>query len=134
MIIILDTCAAIEVVLAKPRASLFVETLAQAEWVIAPDSFISEASNVFWKYHQFEQLPIKICETALEKSIQLVDDFVDSKVLYQEAFSLACSLKQPVYDALFLVLARRHNGVLMTLDKRMMKGASKSSIHTCSSA
>lgn len=105
-----------------------MEMLAEADWVIAPDIFISESTNVFWKYYQFDELPMEICETTLERTIGLIDSFIDAKLLYKEAFSLACLLNHPVYDMLFLVLARRHNGCLLTMDKHLRKSALKHSI------
>lgn len=130
MTYILDSSAAIEISLNRRYSSFFSDLLSSAIWVIAPDLFISEVANVFWKYHQFENLSLEICENTLNGSLNLVDDFIDTMTLYNEAFSLACMVKHPVYDMMYLVLTRRYNGTLLTLDRRLIQIANKCSIRT----
>ncbi len=130
MILILDTSAAIEIVLQRDNSKRFSDHLSNADWVLVPDVFISEIVNVFWKYHQFDDLPLDICERGIENSIAIVDSIIDTKELYKEAFALSCISRHPVYDTLFLVLARRHNGTLLTLDKKLSRLALKHSIKT----
>jgi predicted nucleic acid-binding protein len=55
----------------------------------------------------------------LERAVGLVDTFETSLDLYREAFSLSVDQLHPVYDALYIVLARRNNAVLATLDRRL---------------
>jgi len=124
----LDTSAAIEIALDRPKSAALSDMLSQAKWVISPDLFISEATNVFWKYHQHENLPLEICETTLDMTLGLIDDFIDSYSLYKEAFALACLARHSVYDCMYLVLTRRHNGILFTTDKRLIQLAEKYSI------
>ena len=50
MIAVLDTSAAVEVVLKRESATLFSHFLAEADLVMAPNILIAEATNVFWKY------------------------------------------------------------------------------------
>ncbi len=130
MIVIMDTSAAVEVVLRRSYSEQINERLSNADWVIAPDVYISEITNVFWKYYQFGDLSMESCEKGIENALSIVDDIISSKELYQEAFALSCIGKHPVYDTLFLVLARRNNGVLLTLDKKLLKLARKNSIIT----
>jgi predicted nucleic acid-binding protein len=128
MTVVLDTSAAVETVLGRLQANEITDILAIADWVIAPDVFIPEVTNVFWKYHTFEDLPVDECEDWLDKTLALVDDTISSQTLYQEAFSLACNLGQPVYDVLYLILARRYNAQLLTIDKKLRNIALKQSI------
>ncbi|RMF68862.1 MAG: PIN domain nuclease, partial [Calditrichaeota bacterium] len=101
---VLDASAAIGIVLERPQAAFCADILAEADWVIAPDLFVPEVANAFWKYHHFENLPLDVCEEMLELTIALSDDFVESSGMYKEAFALACSTHHPVYDTLYLVL------------------------------
>ncbi len=125
---VLDTSAAIEIAFSRKTAPFFSSILEKANWVIAPDLFIPEAANVFWKYNNFQDLPIDLCEALLDQTLALVDDFVNSRLLFQEAFALACQAGRPVYDALYLVVARRHNATLLTRDKKLVKLGKKYSI------
>jgi len=128
MIIVLDASAAVEVVLKRKRASVLGHHLLDADWVISPTLYVSELSNVFWKYHQFHNLPIEECEKGLAHALSLPDEFSDDRDLCLEAFSLSCITQKPVYDMLYLVLARRHNGYLLSMDRSLSQVAKKQSI------
>ena len=128
MIVVLDASAAVKIVHQEPATKKFSEYIINADWVIAPDIYISEVTNVFWKYHQFEALPLDICENLLNKSVRLIDDVIESGELYQEAFSFSCRTNHPVYDSMYLICARRHNAIFLSADKRLIKLAQKNAI------
>jgi len=119
MIVVLDTSAAIEFILHRAHQKSVQSALMKADSVIAPDMYIPEITNVLWKYNQFESLKETICEELIEKSIQLIDHFESSLELYREAFQMACKTRHAVYDALYIVLARRNNALLLSVDKKL---------------
>lgn len=127
MIVVLDTSAAVKVVLQTADQSL-IEALTTADKVIAPELFVAEVNNTFWKYSRFEQLPVETCEFLIDKALQLVDEFLSIEKMHQEAFALAIQTEISVYDALFLVAARRQNAYLITADKRLHDVATNLSI------
>ncbi len=128
MIAVLDASAAIEIVLQREQTEKFTSYVIDADWVISPTLFIAEVTNVFWKYQKLADFPFLVCEKGIEQAIGLPDDFIDEKDIWREAFKLACNLNRSVYDMLYLVVARRNNGILLTLDKKMIKAAQKCSI------
>jgi predicted nucleic acid-binding protein len=119
MTLVLDASAAVAITLATPGAELFTESLEQATAVLAPDLFTAEVCNAFWKYRRADLLTMERCEQALEHALALPDLLEASSTLHREAFTLAVRHNHPVYDALYLVLARRNNATLLTLDKRL---------------
>jgi len=121
VIAVLDSSAALEVVLKRPGAKSLAEHLIKADWVISPILFISEVANAFWKYHRLAHLPLDLCEKCLDQAIALPDDLINETDLYREAFAMACSTNHPVYDCIYLVLTRRNNGVLLTMDSKLKK-------------
>ena len=125
MIVVLDTSAAVEVVLQRKFSDKFAQALVDADLVLSPTLLIAETSNVFWKYQKFAELPFSTCEKLIEQAISLPDEYVNERELNIEAFKLACELNHSVYDALFLVLARRNNAQLLTMDKKLMFAAKK---------
>lgn len=129
MIIVLDTSAAIEIVLRRKTASKLGQLVADAERVISPCLYIAEITNVFWKYFQFSDMPVDVCEKSIDTAISLPDDFISELELYREAFGLACITRKPVYDMLYLVLARRNNAHVMTMDEILKTTAVKQGIH-----
>ncbi|WP_168442731.1 type II toxin-antitoxin system VapC family toxin [Pontiella desulfatans] len=93
--------------------------------MIAPDLFASEVANVFWKYHAFQNMPMEHAEAAMELALELPDSLADVRELYTEAFAMACRTRHPVYDMLYLVLARRNNALLLTRDGALKMLAAK---------
>jgi predicted nucleic acid-binding protein len=128
MIAVLDASVAIEIVLQREQAPKFSRCVVGADWVIAPSIYVAEVANVFWKYQKLADFPFLVCEKGIEQSLALVDDFIEEKDLCREAFKLACNLDHSVYDMLYLIVARRNNGTLLTLDKKLIKAAQKCSI------
>ncbi len=119
MNVVIDASAAVGLVLAIPGADLFSAPLEQAVLVTAPDLFIAEVSNAIWKYRKADLLPMARCEQALEHAISLPDRLEAGTALYLEAFALSCRHLHPVYDTLYIVLARRNNATLLTLGRRL---------------
>ena len=128
MIAVLDASAAIEIVFQRDLAGKLSKVIVDASWVIAPTLFISEITNTIWKYQKFADLPFRSCEKVLEQTLALPDDFINEMDLYREAFKLSCTLNHSVYDMLYLVVARRNYGILLTLDQKLIKAAIKCSI------
>ncbi len=119
MKIVLDASAAIEIVLNKLDASEFSEIISKAEIVIAPELFISEISNVAWKYYKLANFSEQQAVELANNSMQLIDYTVPAETIWQESLGLAMSNNQAVYDCLYLVCARRNNAVLISKDKRL---------------
>lgn len=128
MTVVVDASAAVDVVTGRARSESLSRLIASANWVIAPDLFVSEVSNVFWKLHRFDNIPLELCGTAIDRAVDLVDDFIDSIELHKEAFALACLTQRTVYDCLYLVAARRHDAILLTVDRKLIDTAKKQSI------
>lgn len=53
----LDASAAFEVVLKRESSALFTDFIAKTDLVIAHMLMITEATNVFWKYQKFSEIP-----------------------------------------------------------------------------
>ena len=128
MIVVLDASAAIKIILNHTSAKGFSDVLKKSDWVIAPDIFVSEVTNAFWKYHQFEDLPLQECENSLNNTISLIDDFIKAGELYQEAFSFSCQVNHSVYDSMYLICTRRHNALFLSVDNKLNKIARRQSL------
>ncbi|MCT4364708.1 MAG: type II toxin-antitoxin system VapC family toxin [Synechococcaceae cyanobacterium MAG-AL1] len=55
----------------------------------------------------------------------LVDQIEPDRHLQVEALALACHLNHPVYDCLYLALARREAATLLTADRRLQSLAAQ---------
>lgn len=123
--IVLDTSAAVDLILHPTEREKEADLLADATWVLAPTLFVSEVANVFWKYHVFHDLSQDQAERGMYLALDLPDSFADDRELYTEAFAMACCTGHPVYDMLYLVLARRNNALLLTRDRALKRLAAK---------
>ena len=119
MIVVIDASAAVDLVVNAPARSAEARLLSDAKWVLAPTLFVSEVTNVFWKYHRFRNLEREKAEAGLSLALDLPDSLSDDLDLHSEAFAVSCLARHSVYDMMYLVLARRNNAVLFTRDRRL---------------
>ena len=117
MTVVLDVSAAIEIVLKKEKKDLFDQTFRGATWVIAPELFTFELSNVLWKYHKAKVLSHEECVQYVSDGIDLVDDFFGPEDLWKESLAEGIKNSHSVYDMFYLVLTRRHDATLITNDR-----------------
>ena len=128
MISVLDASAAVEMALGKEQAPDFNRMLIESEIVLAPDLFVSEITNVFWKYQTFANISDSQCFEGIEFCVNLVDDYIKTKDLYREVFFQSVAVKHSVYDVFYLVIARRHGARLLTCDKKLKNLADRLNI------
>ena len=132
MNIVLDASAAIEMALTMKHASLFKEICANADCIFAPDIYPSEITNVFWKYKNFSSLDTTICEKGIEYCIELIDNFIHTKLLCNKAYKEAIQYRHPVYDMFYLIVAQKYNAKLLTRDKKLAKISAEMNIEVIS--
>ena len=130
MIAVLDTSAAVRVVVDPGGAEAFTKTLGDAEYVLAPELMIAELANTFWKYLRAGSLSRSATERGFQTALELVDEFSPPSPLCVEAFELVALAGRPAYDMFFLVLARRNGAVLLTADQDLRQQARNLGIRT----
>ena len=129
MKVVLDANCAIEIALNKKEGERLKARLDQADQVLAPDLLVPEFVNTLWKYHQFDQLSLELCDEALTCLLDLVDTFVPSREIYRDAFALSRAQKtRAAYDMFYLALALRENALLLTLDGTLKKEARRAGV------
>ncbi len=131
MTAVLDVSAAIEIILQKDKKELFTAAYEKASWVIAPDLYIAELSNVLWKYHKSGLLSQTECIQYVEDGIELIDDYFPSRELWKEALGEGIKNSHSVYDMYYAVLARRNAATLITNDNKLGLLCEKLSIESC---
>jgi len=131
--VVLDANCAIEIALNKKESERLKVLLDESDQVFAPDLLVPEFVNTLWKYHQFEQLSVELCDQALTRMLDLVDTLVPSRELYREAFALSRAQKTraavvSACDMFYLALALRENATLLTLDTTLKKEARRAGV------
>lgn len=118
-VMILDVSAAIQIVLLKEKAEYFLGHYKKASWVISPNLYIPEISNVLWKYHKAKIFDHEACQQHASDGIELIDDFIETGDLWKEVLGESIKYGHPTYDLFYAVLARRHDSTLVTNDKEL---------------
>ncbi|MFP3042385.1 type II toxin-antitoxin system VapC family toxin [Treponema primitia] len=128
MIIVLDSNAAIEIVLKRERGTIFRRLVESSEKTITSEFFRIEVANVIRKYYRGNYIQKEDCVKLLELSENLIDEFIPVSENNVEALHEAIRLDYSAYDMLYLTLARRTGATLITLDKLLNSIAEKEGI------
>jgi predicted nucleic acid-binding protein len=84
-----------------------------------------------WKYNKAGKLSVDECSQYIERGIKLVDRFIDSRIIWAEAFAESVKNKHSAYDLFYAVIARRYNGMLVTNDSELSKICKEINIEFC---
>ena len=110
----------VRIIEGSPQAVAFQQAVLDAELVLAPELMLTEVSNTLWRLQKAGQLQAEGLQQCLSRAAALVDHIEPDRHLQVEALALACHLDHPVYDCLYLALARREAAVLLTADQKLM--------------
>ena len=116
---VLDASAAVRLILADPAAADLAERVGGAALVLAPELMLTELANTLWKLQRADRLNDLDPQELLAEARELVDRLEPDRHLQAEALALACHLNHPVYDCLYLALARREAASLISSDQRL---------------
>ena len=119
--LVLDASAVLRLITHDPIASGWVEQVGQAPLVLAPALMLTEVANALWKLQRSAGLAGMDPQQLLADAADLVDQIEPDRHLQVEALALACHLNHPVYDCLYLALARREAAFLLTDDQRLRR-------------
>lgn len=93
--------------------------LANGPMLIAPAWFAAECANVLWRLHRAGEPGAPDLEQALDRLLALpILRISEDDALMRAALRLAARLDHPVYDCIYLALARERDASLATADRR----------------
>ena len=130
MIIVLDTSAGVDLILHGKHSKEIKALLENCNKVITSELYKAETTNVFWKYIKADLITKSDAVTCLNLSHNLIDEFYDISDFSIECLNESLRLDHSTYDMLFLTLAKRSGGILLTVDKKLSKLAAKEGIDT----
>ncbi|MCP9837286.1 type II toxin-antitoxin system VapC family toxin [Cyanobium sp. N.Huapi 1H5] len=122
---VLDASAAVRLILGDPAAAAMAEQIREAAVVMAPELMLTEVANTLWKLQRAGHLADLDPQQLLAEARDLVDRVEADRHLQAEALALACHHDHPVYDCLYLALARREAATLISLDRRLQQLAER---------
>ena len=119
---VIDASAMLRLLTAQAEAPEIERKLMDAALVLAPSLMLTEVANVLWKLSRASALPAGVDpQELLRSSAELVDYLEPDRHLQAEALALAIRLNHPVYDCLYLALARREAATVLSCDQRLLK-------------
>jgi predicted nucleic acid-binding protein len=86
---------------------------------------LTEVANTLWKLQRADRLADLDPQQLLADARDLVDRVEPDRHLQAEALALACHHDHPVYDCLYLALARREAATLISMDRRLQQLAER---------
>jgi predicted nucleic acid-binding protein len=102
------------------EAAGWLRRYAQGEVLfLVPDLFWAETANLLWKAVQHRRCSKEFAERALASLVGRGLRTVASVSLLNLAFRIATDHQRTVYDSLYVALAVRANGQLITADERL---------------
>jgi predicted nucleic acid-binding protein len=87
-------------------------------------------ANTLWKYARAGHLSPALATARLNDALALIDRFEEDQMLAIEALAEAIRNQHPVYDLVYISLARRLGAVLLTVDKRLADLAQRLGVNT----
>ena len=117
--IIMDASAAIDIALQNPNGLAIHALIRPDERVDAPIHFRTEVCSVIWKYIHIGKQSYDAMRSFQQKALALVDEYHRMDDLEDEVMHEAVRLDHSPCDIFYLVLARRMDATLFTLDKRL---------------
>lgn len=85
----------------------------------APDLIWAESGNALWRYVGAGLMTADQAQDGLMTIGKMIDHIHPSASLAPKALALACRLKHPVYDCLYLALAQSLGARLVTADRKL---------------
>lgn len=88
--------------------------------LIAPRLIFTELANAFWKKVRADLVQIDQAAADLKSAARYFNEIADHEDLLPEALASACLLRHPVYDLIYLELARKRGFTMVTADSRLI--------------
>lgn len=117
--VVLDACAAMDIAVRNIRGKYFLSEIEASDEVIVPSCFYAEFMNTLCKHIRGGNVSYDEAVIFFWEISQLVTASVDMNDAYEEVLREATILQHPAYDICYFILARRHNAVLLTVDKKL---------------
>ena len=130
MIVVLDASAGLEVALNRENSDTIGNTLEKAAKVITSELYKAETANALWKYSVTGLLTKEEALKRLRYCDDLIDEYIHISENNDESLVEGIRTKHPVYDLLYLTIARRNGAMLLTQDKKLKNIAKENGIDT----
>ena len=123
MKLVLDASSAIRASLHPEAEDELLNMISASSPVMSPELFVAEVTSGLWKHVNAGHITVDGAIARLARALRLVQRRVPLNELAEEALREAVARRHSVYDMFYVVLARREEAALLTLDARLRKVA-----------
>jgi predicted nucleic acid-binding protein len=106
----------------SPAANRLIRSHAE---LVAPTLMLAELANGLWKKARRGEIAADVAAAAMGEIRRFIPRFVELAELAGPAFALAREIDHPVYDCIYLALARRDAAPFVTLDRAFVASVAK---------
>jgi predicted nucleic acid-binding protein len=118
--VVIDTSVAVKWFAREGLSGLAAAVLEQGATLHAPEFLAVETANALWKKWRKKEFPEKDVRVSVVNLRSMIDVWHADTGLIDDAIALSLRLCHPVYDCLFLALAKTLQARLITADKRLL--------------
>ncbi len=121
--VVVDASIAVQWFANEPRSSSAARLLEEDQRLFAPDLMPIEAANAWWKKVRLGDMQAADLDQAIVNLLGLGMELAPAVSLLPRAARLAVEVGHPVYDCLYLALARDRHARLATDDRPLRRTA-----------
>lgn len=121
MTLVVDASVAVKWFLPEAGTDLALALLASDAVFHAPELLRLEIANALWKNVLKKTAPREVFAVASLELERIIGHWHDPHPFIAAAFGQACELAHPIYDFIYLELARSLGARLVTADQRMLR-------------
>ncbi|MCZ6710102.1 MAG: type II toxin-antitoxin system VapC family toxin [Gammaproteobacteria bacterium] len=119
MQITVDASIVVKWFIDEPGTEAAIQLLESDNQLIAPELIISEVANAVWRRATAGDIEREQATAIPQALMQVLADVTPVHELIDEAMSIAFAEQHPVYDCIYLALARKRNCAMATADLRL---------------
>jgi predicted nucleic acid-binding protein len=123
--VVVDASIAVQWFSNEPRSNLAARLIEEQTPLLAPDLMPVEAVNAWWKKVRVGDMEPSHLNEALVNLLGLGIELAPATLLLAPAARLAVEIDHPVYDCLYLALAKDRRARLATDDRDLRRAASR---------
>jgi predicted nucleic acid-binding protein len=121
--VVLDASVALKLLTREPGTPEAQSRLSSEDQWIAPDWLAVEVASGLANKIRYEGLNVERAEVALRSLPLFIDRTVETLPILSEAIRLSVDLGHALYDCLYLLVALKENGRVLTADDKLVSAA-----------
>jgi predicted nucleic acid-binding protein len=118
--IIIDASVAIKWFIPEDGSDAATRLFSKKYQMFAPDLIRPEVGNVIWKLYKRRLIDIDTAYQVMDDFLSMPIDICDNQPLIVSALEIAAETKITVYDSLYVALAAKIGGMMITADMRLL--------------